>query len=242
MILAIDAGNTRIKWGTYAAGTWRETGACVTADAVKLSALWSHIDAARRIIVANVAGEVAREAIIEATVRFGADPEFIVSQAAQCGVRSSYEHPEQLGCDRWAALIGAHRLYPGASLVVNAGTALTVDALSDEGLFLGGIIVPGIDLMRRALDAHTAGLRWQPGEVRFFPNNTGDAIMSGAAQALAGAIERTGNFMSASGQDPLRVILSGGTAETLRPLIALEAITVENIVLEGLAAMTEEGD
>jgi len=242
MILAIDAGKTRIKWGTYADGSWRETGACVTADATKLCEMWSHINAVRRIMIANVAGEDVHAAIVEATVRFCSDPEFIASQAAQCGVRSSYEHPEQLGCDRWAALIGAHRLYPGASLVVNAGTAMTVDALSDEGLFLGGIIVPGRDLMRRALDVHTAGLRWQPGEVRFFPNNTGDAIMSGAAHALAGAIERMGNFMCASGQDPLRVILSGGTAEILRPLIALEAITVENIVLEGLVAMTEEGD
>jgi len=241
MILAIDAGNTRIKWGTYAAGTWRDTGACATADAAQLAAMWRHIDAVPRIIVANVAGADVRAAIVEATARFGREPEFIVSQAAQCGVRSSYEHPEQLGNDRWAALIGAHRLYPGASLVVNAGTAMTVDALSDEGLFLGGIIVPGLDLMRRVLHAHTAGLRWQPGEIRFFPSNTGDAIMSGAAHALAGAIERMGGFMCASGQDSLRVILSGGTAEILRPLIALEAITVENIVLEGLVTITEEG-
>ena len=242
MILAIDAGNTRIKWGIHAAGTWCETGVCATTDAAKLASIWSHIAAADRIIVANVAGDVVRRAVVDAAAQFGGDPEFIVSQAAQCGVRSSYEHPEQLGCDRWAALIGAHHMFPGASLVVNAGTAMTVDALSDEGLFLGGIIVPGLDLMRRSLDAHTAGLSWQSGEVRFFPNNTGDAIMSGAVHALAGAIERMGSFMCASGQDSLRVILSGGTAEILRPLIALDAIAIENIVLEGLVAIAEEGD
>ena len=117
---------------------------------------------------------------------------------------------------------------------------MTVDALTDDGLFLGGIITPGLDLMRRSLDAHTAALRWQPGEIRFFPNNTGDAIMSGAAHALAGAIERMATFMRESGQDPLRVLLSGGAAAQLRPLMAQETIAVDNLVLEGLVTIAQE--
>jgi type III pantothenate kinase len=157
-------------------------------------------------------------------------------------VRSSYDDPAQLGADRWAALIAVRRRFGGPCLAVNAGTALTVDALSDEGVFVGGIIVPGIELMRRALDAYTAGLRMQPGEVRFFPANTGDAIMSGAAHALAGAIERMAGFMQASGQSPVRVILSGGAAPALQPLLAtLDTVLVDHLVLEGLAAIAEEG-
>lgn len=240
MILAVDAGNTRIKWGTYATGAWCMTDACATVDAATLAQRWAALAVPHRIVVSNVAGESVRAAIGLAAVSFGVQPGFIVSRGSQCGVRSSYEQPEQLGCDRWAALIGARNMVPGASLVVNAGTAMTVDALSDEGLFLGGIIVPGIDLMRRALDAHTADLRWQSGEVRFFPSNTGDAIMSGAVQALAGAIERMASFMRESGQDPLRVIMSGGTAAVLRPLLALETVAVDNLVLEGLAMIAEE--
>ena len=242
MLLAIDAGNSRIKWGTYARGDWVETGVCATADASMLADLLAHPGAVQRILVSNVAGPSVHAAIVHAIARFTGTAEFIASRAAQCGVRSSYEPPEQLGCDRWAALIGARRLYPGASLIVNVGTAMTVDALCEDGLFLGGIIVPGLDLMRRALDAHTAALRWQPGEVRFFPNNTGDAIMSGAAHALAGAVERMASFMRESGEDPLRVILSGGNAATLRPLLGLETLCVDNLVLEGLAAMSEPQD
>ena len=240
MILAVDAGNTRVKWAVHADGAWQALGACATTDAAQLADSWRALTAPRRTIVANVAGDRAQAAIAQACRRFGHEPQFIVSQAAQCGVRSSYERPAQLGSDRWAALIGAHHLYPGASLVVNAGTAMTVDALTDDGLFLGGIIAPGLDLMRRSLDAHTAALRWQPGEIRFFPNNTGDAIMSGAAHALAGAIERMATFMRESGQDPLRVLLSGGAAAQLRPLMAQETIAVDNLVLEGLVTIAQE--
>ena len=239
MILAVDAGNTRIKWGAHADGAWQATGACATSEAIGLAACWDTLGRPDQVIVSNVAGDHVRSAIVAATVRFGRTPAFIESRAAQCGVRSSYEQPAQLGCDRWAALIGAHQLYPGSSLVVNAGTAMTVDALTDDGLFLGGIIVPGLDLMRRALDAHTAALRFQPGDVRFFPSNTGDAIMSGAAHALAGAIERMGSFMRESGQESLRVLLSGGSAGELRPLIALETIAVDNLVLEGLVLIAQ---
>ena len=240
MILAVDAGNTRIKWGAHAGGVWRATGACPTEEAATLQGSWTTLSEPQRIIVSNVAGDKVRTAIAQASAFCGVEPQFIVSRAAQCGVRSSYEQPAQLGCDRWAALIGAHHLYPGASLVVNAGTAMTVDALTDDGLFLGGIIAPGLDLMRRALDAHTAGLRWQSGEVRFFPSNTGDAIMSGAAHALCGAIERMATFMRESGQDPLRVLLGGGTAERLRSLLALETVAVDNLVLEGLIMIAQD--
>jgi type III pantothenate kinase len=240
MILTIDAGNTRIKWGLRTDGGWERTGAIPTAAARELTAA---IGARRceRMLIANVAGRAVEASVAQASSQFACEPEFLRSQATQCGVQSSYDDPEQLGVDRWVALIAARRLHAGSCLVVNAGTALTVDALSDEGVFLGGIIVPGIELMRRALDAHTAGLRLQSGAVHFFPANTGDAIMSGAAHAAAGAIERMARFMEAAGQTSVRVILAGGGAEDLRPLLDLDTSVVEHLVLEGLAAIAEEG-
>jgi type III pantothenate kinase len=244
MILAIDAGNSRIKWGLRRSGAWVQLGSCATLDGQALAdwaaSLRDH--AFERILVSNVAGADAK-ARIEAVFGGAASvPQFIVSQPMQCGVRSSYDEPGQLGCDRWAALIGAHALLPGALLVVNAGTALTVDALTEEGLFLGGIIAPGIELMRRALDEHTAGLKLRPGEVRFFPSNTGDAIMSGAVHAAAGAIERMGAFMREGGHESLRVVLSGGSAGLLQPMLSLPAVVVDNLVLEGLATIAEEDE
>lgn len=242
MILAIDAGNTRIKWGLRQASAWVQAGACATSDGDALVAGLAAYRGCERILVSNVAGAEVRGRIERGVAEAGSPPEFIVSRPIQCGVRSGYDEPSQLGCDRWAALIGAHALLPGASLVANAGTALTVDALTEDGLFLGGIIVPGIELMRRALDEHTAGLKLQPGEVRFFPSNTGDAIMSGAVHAAAGVIERMAGFMRESGHDSVRVILGGGSAPLLQPLVAVPSVVVDNLVLEGLAAIAEEDD
>ena len=241
MILTVDAGNTRIKWGLRRDGAWQRVGALPTAEAHALTGVIGEGHRFERMLVANVAGASVQAAIERSARTLGCSAEFVGACTAQCGVRSSYDDPSQLGPDRWAALIGARRLLSGACLAVNAGTALTVDALSEEGAFLGGIIVPGIELMRRALDSHTAGLRMQPGEVRFFPANTGDAIMSGAAQALAGAIERMAAFMQESGQSVVRVVLSGGAAPVLHPLLALDTVVVEHLVLEGLAAIAEEG-
>lgn len=240
MILAIDAGNSRIKWGMRKAGAWLRVGACATTSDEALDAVTAGSALFERILVSNVAGDGVKAQIERVLGARGVAPEFIVSQPMQCGVRSSYDEPGQLGCDRWAALIGAHSLLPGASLVVNAGTALTVDALTEEGLFLGGIIAPGIELMRLALDEHTAGLKLRPGEVRFFPSNTGDAIMSGAVHAAAGAIERMAAFMREGGHETLRVILSGGSAAALQPLLSLPAVVIDNLVLEGLATIAEE--
>ena len=110
MILAVDAGNTRIKWGAHVHGGWQANGACATAQAIGLAGCWDTLARPDRVIVSNVAGEPVRSAIVAASARFGHTPSFIESRAAQCGVRSSYEQPDQLGCDRWAALSAAHRL------------------------------------------------------------------------------------------------------------------------------------
>jgi type III pantothenate kinase len=158
-MLAIDAGNTRIKWGAHDGRGWAATGAIATADSARAGDAWSslpHIDGA---IASNVAGPgVARDLAAACGAR-GVTLRVIESQAVQAGVVSGYRDPAQLGADRWAALVAAHAAGGGHKLVVNAGTALTVDALTGEGRFLGGLIVPGPALMRRSLDRGTAGLR-----------------------------------------------------------------------------------
>jgi type III pantothenate kinase len=158
----------------------------------------------------------------------------ILSEAEQLGVSNGYREPRQLGSDRWAALIAAHALKPGHKLVVNAGTAVTVDALTADGHFLGGLIVPGPALMRRSLSHGTAGLRLTEGDFRDFPESTPEAITSGAVQACAGAIERMAGLMQARGVAPARVLLSGGAAHELMPRLSLPCAVHETLVLDGL--------
>ena len=124
--------------------------------------------------------------------------------------------------------------------MVNAGTALTVDALAAEGRFLGGLIVPGPALMRRSLDRGTAELRLTEGAVADFPESTPDAITSGAIQACVGAIERLAGAMAARGSPPGRIILSGGAAAEIAASLPPQTILRENLVLDGLALIARK--
>jgi type III pantothenate kinase len=147
-ILAIDAGNSRIKWGVHEDGSWVVQGWVATARASQLARAWSGVAPPEVAIAANVAGAGAARAIVAAARGFRGRLRFVKSETLQCGVRNSYDEPGQLGPDRWAALIGARHIHRGACVVINAGTTMTVDALAADGVFLGGMIVPGTDMMR----------------------------------------------------------------------------------------------
>lgn len=244
-LLAIDAGNTRVKWGLHDGSGWVAGGAVPKADAARLGGEWRDAGPIDRVAVANVAG-AGVAAAIRAALPDGLEPTWVRSSDACCGVRNGYADPRQLGCDRWAMAVAAWRRMGRACLVAGAGTALTVDTLSGEGAFRGGIIVPGLDLMKRALDANTDALRLREGHYRDFPDNTADAIASGAIQALAGAVERMAGIAgmagarapgaSHSGVDGRAVpcLLTGGAAALLAPHLRLDVTVVDNLVLEGV--------
>src|SRR5215831_8399050 len=208
-VLAIDAGNTRIKWGLHDGAGWLVQDWMATARAGTIVTRWAKLERAQCAIACNVAGETVRRSLAAAARRLAAPLRFVASRQRQCGVVSSYDRPDQLGADRWAALIGAWHLFRGACVVVNVGTTMTVDALTGEGVFLGGTIVPGPDLMRTSLARNTAALRPRAGGYVFFPGNTEDAIASGTINALAGAVERMHRFMREAGLATPLVVLSG---------------------------------
>ena len=243
-ILAIDAGNTRIKWGVHDDGSWAAQGwVPTTARTERLARAWAAIGAPGKVIAANVAGLSVARRIAAAARRLQRRVQFVNGAARQCGVASSYDSPAQLGADRWAALIGARHFHRGACVVVNAGTTLTVDALAADGVFLGGMIVPGMELMRGALAYNTAGLRRRgAGRFAFFPARTADAIESGAINALVGAIERMRRFMREAGQEAPLTVLSGGAAPLLAPQLTGPLEVVDNLVLEGLVRIALESE
>lgn len=237
MLLLVDAGNTRIKWAIAAPGA--ALGAWTLADAVAHAALDGAADAWRRAgvvraIVSNVAGAALRERIAQALPAAIA-VEWFASTAVRAGLRNGYRNPGQLGCDRFAAAIGARALAPGQDLVVaTCGTATTVDAVSADGRFIGGMILPGLALMAASLARNTAQLpQVNPGAAPppVFGDNTDDAIASGLLSAQAGAIERACSAHGASA-----CILSGGAAPYIAPVLKFPHRVVDNIVLVGLHA------
>jgi type III pantothenate kinase len=233
-LLAIDAGNTRIKWGVFTGSKWNPNGALPTAEASRVGEKWGLIDARVAAIASNVAGPEVQHQLQLACEARGWTLSVIASQRMQLGVTNSYRDHGQLGADRWAGLVAAHHAHRGHKLVVNAGTALTIDALTDDGRFEGGLIVPGPKLMRRSLDRGTAGLRLTEGDFDALPRSTPDAITSGSVQACVGAVERMAQVMAARGTAPARIVISGGAAPEIVPHLPEHAVLEENLVLDGL--------
>jgi len=250
--LAIDVGNTRLKWARYASP---QPGAPLLAHgAVFLEAIdrladteWKALPAPGSMFGCIVAGEGVKRQVeeqLELVDGWDVEPRWASATAHAGGVTNGYDHPVRLGADRWVALVGARqRVLAQArasgqaarpALVVMVGTAVTVDALDATGRFLGGLILPGFGLMLRALEMGTAGLKAPTGEVVDFPTNTSDALMSGGADAIAGAVDRMRRkLLARCGTEPV-LMMTGGAAVKLAPITEHSFETVDTLIFEGL--------
>lgn len=236
-MLLIDSGNSRIKWMLVENGTCVQHGAVTHAAWGDLRQAFSLLPQPHKIILSNVAGGKAEQNLREACAIWPSPLIFLAASDERCGVRNCYEQPAQLGSDRWAALIAAWHSMRSACLVVNCGTATTIDMLSNQGEFTGGLILPGVDMMLRSLREGTAGLKLTPGEYRKFPLNTADAIYSGAIQATAGAIRRQFDVL---GSADARCLLSGGAADRVSAYLDIPYERADNLVLRGLQIIGQE--
>lgn len=240
MKLLIDAGNTRIKWSFVKGNDSLSGGTLLIERASELSQHLTDIANVKQIWVSNVAGDEVAEHIRNISVYGSCQLHFIVAGARQCGVSNGYANPEQLGSDRWAALIAAWHLTSQECLVVNCGTATTVDTLTKQGDFIGGLILPGMDLMKRSLVAATAQLEAGQGNYAPFPLNTADAIFSGAIQASCGAIQRQHSLLNDS---VAPIVMSGGASVMLQPYLNnLPVRALDNLVLRGLLLIAQEAN
>lgn len=242
MLLLIDAGNTRVKWAfarTGAeAGAWLEHGAVLHADLPTLADRWRASGLQPlRALMSNVAGAAIGAAVTAQLQQFvpAIALDAFVSLPACAGLRNGYRNPAQLGSDRFAAAIGARTLYPGRAVIIaTCGTATTIDAVSADGVFIGGMIVPGLGLMASSLARNTAQLPQVADNLAMpsgFADNTDDAIVAGCIGAQAGAIERAVALLQAE-----CCLLSGGAAPYVAPALRLPYRLIDNIVLLGLHA------
>lgn len=235
--LLLDAGNTRLKWAVLEDGIWRAQGG---AAYEALEEIAKELTPGTRCYVASVAS-AAHEARIKALLApFAIEPRWLVSQTKFLDVMNSYEPPQQLGVDRWMGLIAARQHTQAPVLVVSAGTAMTVDALSADGTFIGGLIVPGVALMQQALQQGTARVADVNGNWRPFPRSTPDAVRSGAMAALCGAVQMQHARLAALSGGTPHCILTGGDAKDLLPHLTMAVEHVPGLILEGMACVARE--
>ena len=247
MKLLLDLGNSRLKWALQAqpcswlahgAVGWQQDGAAT------LRLAWAQLPAPAAVLGASVV-DAAREAQLAALVaeRFGSAPFWLRTPASACGVRNAYAEPQRLGVDRFLAMVAARAEGRAPCVLAGVGTALTLDALAADGRHLGGLIAPGPQLMQQSLLGATAQVRPQrPGQILELADNTADAVASGCWQAAAALIERFATRLAGELGVDAGLILDGGDAATLLPLLALPAQLVRDGVLRGLAVWAQMPD
>ncbi len=254
MILTIDAGNSRTKWGIFDDRQNLIFEDVFNNDAYPAQAP-SSWTMCQQAVVSCVAGHLIAEKIKYLTQKINLSTLFVQSSAQACGVENSYDQPNQLGTDRWAALIAAWALVQTPCVVVNAGTAVTVDAISAkttatganaQGIFMGGLILPGLQLMQNSLLDNTAQIKTNAEQheltLQLFPTNTASAVRTGAVTAILGLIKAMAIQLQATRKEPISCILSGGDAaifaEALNNYPALQlampVIIDKHLVLKGL--------
>lgn len=246
MKLLFDIGNSRVKWGVYS-NEEIHSSSSISGQGVSLSVLEDSIDLPGEITsiwISNV-GRVEVLTLVTEWCRkaCGVEPNLIRVSESCCGVYNKYQTQNTLGVDRWIAAIGARIIIPaGDVIVVDAGTAVTIDWLSNDNAFEGGVILPGFNLMHKALTNNTAGIKSDYSKTqKVFGRTTANCVNSGVSFGLIGAIERIVNEMKQEIDAPVKVVLTGGSAAIIIAMSKIEMVMQENLVLLGVASVSEEG-
>lgn len=243
MKLLLDVGNSRAKWAWLEGLSLRNPGAVAYAGGPVAPVIDAICQAGRtpdEILLASVAAPRATDEVRAVLQdRFAVAVRIAESEREAAGVRNGYREPAQLGVDRWLAMLAAYNRNRGPVCVVDAGTALTIDFVDKNGSHHGGLIIPGLALMRDTLLQGTS--RVGAGEDQFAPyehgwgRDTTACIRQGSLLACARLIEGCMSLIGEEGWTGTDLILTGGDAPRLKDELQLDAVHCPQLVLEGLA-------
>ena len=242
-MLTIDIGNSNIKWAVWEEQRIIQAGSSAYSkqQANNTFSCLDDLQVDEQVIVACVAGEAVEDALTSWMQRnWSVTPMFLRTMSTLGDVTNAYDVPSQHGVDRWAALLGAHVLYRQPVCIIDAGTAVTVDLMDAEGRHMGGLILPGLEMMRGALLQGTTGIQQTEGDITTFANNTADAVSSGTLHMLRAAIL---DICSSAAQvlgNEMKIIITGGMSEQILSLPGMPQMQHEpELVLHGLRVAAE---
>jgi type III pantothenate kinase len=254
-VLLLDAGNTRVKWAVVdmlEPGSLLSTGSCGYGSGgfpERLARQWAGLPPVDRVLLSCVAGAPVSTVIADA-VRDdrGLAVEVLRPERACAGVTNGYDDPGQLGIDRWLALLGGRRLAGAApAWIVDCGTAVTVDYLDRHGAHRGGLILPGLAMMREGLSTATAALgdtaashagRVIPEPLVSLARDTDAAVTGGTMIGIVASLDRIVADFAADNQ--VVRIITGGDSPVIAPHLDGRWFVRPNLVLEGMAVYIEE--
>lgn len=248
MKLLVDIGNSRVKWATLDDNGLAESQGferSKTGIKASLNKAWKDLTDIEAVYVANVAGDKLGQQLSEWVEKnWQISPVFVTTEQKRFGVTNAYEEPEKLGIDRWLSLIAARQHARQAQCVIDCGTAMTIDIVTRTGQHQGGMILPGLSLMRSSLAANTDALTEDADEKEFktLATNTYSAIQAGTLYSVTATLERIISDLRQNFNNQVRFIISGGDAEQLLPLLPDDVNHYPDIVLRGLAFYARQND
>ncbi len=243
----LDIGNSALKWAVLRQGVLTQHGRCLydlRELEAQLDASWVSIDKPQAAFVVSVGSAKVGKIVAEWIERhWGIPPHFVVSSAERMGIRNAYIEPERLGADRWVGMIAAYHKVRAPVCVVDCGTAITIDAISAKGEHLGGIIVPGLQMMRESLLKGTQGIHLRKrhsAQVSLLARDTEGGVDGGTLYAVVAVIDRVLADVSETLGRNVKHLITGGDAPQILPLLAHDFIHESDLVLQGLAKIAME--
>jgi len=241
MILLVDIGNSQIKWTTIQSKVLADSqhfSRPKTGIKAALNKAWKSLEDIEAVFVSNVAGDKIAAQLTEwIDKQWKLTPVFVQSEKRRFGVTNAYEQPETLGVDRWLAIVAGRQHARQVTCIIDCGTAITVDIVTEKGQHQGGLIVPGLSLMKQMLTDNTDALNnvAQESEFNLLATNTHSAIQAGTLYMVTATLENLINDLQQNFTDEIRFLITGGDAEELIPLLPQPLIHEPDLVLKGLA-------
>ena len=243
-ILLIDIGNSYIKWAILQDGEILY-GSSHSYSLPEMALDWiADIETSPgAIYMISVGHDLAGLQLAAACqVQWGLQPIHLRTGSYCAGVSNGYGSPLTLGIDRWAAMIGAYILVHTAVLVIDCGTACSVDVVNENGRHLGGALIPGLQLMRQSLQSGTAciDIAVDKGIVPLLGVSTSGCVLLGVNEALLGFIARMEQLAIAQVGSPVAVVITGGGAPELLPFLPPNVHFEHDLVFRGMATMVSQ--
>lgn len=246
VILLLDIGNSFIKWSELDDGQLCNAGEILHAGEDLpgvFNEAWADLVQPEAVWVSNVAGSELADALQNWLQKnWRVSPQYANTSEVHGDVRNAYSEPERLGVDRWMALIAAHEISKQAVCIIDCGTAITVDVKSSSGQHLGGLIVPGLGMMRDSLYSGTNDVQESVSESPasgLLACDTTGAVEAGSLYAIVAFIDRVCADMEKELEEPMSCLLTGGDALDILPLLNIEFEHQPLLVLQGLALIAE---
>jgi len=243
MNLLLDIGNTRVKWCVEKNGALGKGFAIIhqqTDFIQQIQSAWMELETPSILAVSSVTNKQMLEQLIALAETLWPSIKVLLAKSSAQGfsVRNAYPQANKLGVDRWLGLIALQHHYPGNSCIIDCGTAITLDVINQQGRHLGGVICPGLQLMKQSLSAGTEALGHSQQHYDIgLANATESAIYTGTLYAAAGLIEKSiADFCSCE-----TIVLTGGDAELISPYLKLDCIIEPQFILKGLSLYCKEG-